>query len=188
MALRIERKKDSRLSKCILHRVADIPGGVTVSTAGLGGAVLSEGTPIGKGSNGLYAVCKTAKVLTKAEASATNYEVNKGHLFNVGDRFATDKANGKTIKSIDKSDAAKDVITLDASLGVEVKVGSCAFESAGDNKNLKVEPIAVTGSSYDIAKGDNIFVDAWLHAVVSEGNAPAVNDTIKSALKCVSYV
>jgi len=41
----IEGMKDSRVVKCILHRVADIPGGGTVAVAGLGGKGLAEGTP-----------------------------------------------------------------------------------------------------------------------------------------------
>ena len=49
MALRIQRKKDNRVVKCVLHRVADIPGGVTVKVADLGGNALFEGTPLGNG-------------------------------------------------------------------------------------------------------------------------------------------
>ena len=54
--LQIERKKDNRVVKCILHRVADIPGGVTVKVANLGGTALFEGTPIGVDANGLYEI------------------------------------------------------------------------------------------------------------------------------------
>ena len=116
----IEGMKDSRVVKCILHRVADIPGGGTVAVAGLGGKGLAEGTPLGRGANGLYVVCKTARVLTTANASATVYEVNKGSHFNVGDRFATDGDYTKAsdvIKDIDKSDPKFDVITLAATIG-----------------------------------------------------------------------
>ena len=111
--LQIERKKDNRVVKCILHRVADIPGGVTVKVANLGGTALFEGTPIGVDANGLYAVCKTAQIVTEAAASATSYEVAKGHHFKVGDRFATADCNGQTITAIDKSDPAKDIITVE---------------------------------------------------------------------------
>ena len=81
MALRIERKKDNRAGKCILHRIADIPGGVTVSTANLSGVVLKEGTPIGKGENGMYSVCKTAVL---QEANSTKLTVKGVHHFKVG--------------------------------------------------------------------------------------------------------
>lgn len=79
MSLTIKRAKDNRVVKCILHRIADIPGGVTVLVANLGGSSLFEGTPIGKGKNGAFEVCKTAQVITKADAAAKTYEVAKGH-------------------------------------------------------------------------------------------------------------
>lgn len=188
MSLTIKRKKDSRVVKCILHRVADIPGGVTVQVANLGGSALFEGTPIGKGSDGLFVVCKTAQVVTEANASATTYEVAKGHHFKVGDRFATDACNGQQITAIDKSDAAKDVITVGATLGAIVKAGTCAFESSGANKTLKVTPVAIAGSNYDVENGDNLFTDAWVIGVVNAANAPIVNDAIKQALKTIAYV
>ena len=66
MSLIIKRQSDTRVVKSILHRVADIPGGVTVSVATLGGATLFEGTPIGKGADGLFQVIKTAQIVTAA--------------------------------------------------------------------------------------------------------------------------
>lgn len=188
MGMTIKRSREQRTVKCVLHRVADIPGGVGVAVANLGGSVLYEGTPLGKGANDLYEVCKTAKVLTKAEASATTYEVAKGHHFKVGDRFATSDCNGQEISAIDRTDAAKDVIAVKASLGKVVAAGACAFESKGEDTELKVTPIAVAGSDEEVNTGDNLFVSAWVVGVVREANAPAVNDTIKSALKCVAYV
>lgn len=188
MSLTIKRKKDNRVVKCILHRVADIPGGVTVSVANLGGSALFEGTPIGKGANGLYVVCKTAQVVTEATATATTYEVAKGHHFKVGDRFATADCNGQTITGIDKTDAAKDIITVETTLGAIVKAGTCAFESSGANKVSKVSPIAIVGSNHDVESGDNLFTDAWLIGVVNEANAPIVDNAIKTALKAIVYV
>lgn len=188
MGMTIKRSRDIRVAKCMLHRVADIPGGVGVSVANLGGTALYEGTPIGKGSGDLYEVCKTAKVLTKAEANATTYEVAKGHHFKVGDRFATSDCNGQEISAIDRTNSAKDVITVKAALGKVVAAGACAFESKGADTNLKVTPIAVAGSNEDVKIGDNLFVSAWVIGVVREDSAPAVNNAIKSALKGVVYV
>lgn len=186
--LSIQGRKDKRVVKCVLHRTADIPGGVGVSTVSLGGSALLEGTPIGKGANGLYEVCKTAKILTKAENNATTYEVAKGHHFKVGDRFAANDCNGQQITAIDKSDPAKDVITLQATLGKVVKAGDCAFESKGANTTLKVVPVAIAGSNEDVEQGANLFVSAWVIGVVREENAPAVNEDIKASLKGIAYV
>lgn len=188
MALTIKRQKDNRVVKCILHRVADIPGGVTIATANLGGPALFEGTPIGKGSDGLYEVCKTAQIIAAALADATTYEVAKGHHFKVGDNFAAGTASGKVITAIDTTDQAKDVITLEATLGVAITAGSAAYQTTGANKTLKVTPIAVAGSNYDVEASSNLFVDAWLIGVIRESNAPAVTDAVKTALKGVVYV
>lgn len=188
MSLTIKRAKDNRIVKCILHRIADIPGGVTVKTANLGGTALFEGTPIGKGRDGVFEICKTAQVITQADASAKTYEVAKGHHFKVGDRFATADCDGQTITAIDKSNPAKDIITVGTTLGAVVKAGTCAFESSGANKTLKVIPVAIAGSNEDVDANSNLFVSAWVHAVVRESNAPIVNDAIKNGVKNVSYV
>jgi hypothetical protein len=188
MALAIKRQKDNRVVKCVLHRVADIPGGVTVSVAELGGSALFEGTPIGKDANGMYKVCKTAQIVTMANGAATTYEVAKGHHFKTGDMFATDACNGQPITAIDKTDPVKDVITVGATLGAALPAGTCAFESAGANTDLKVTPIAFAGSNEDVNANDNLFVSAWVIGVIRESNAPKVNDEIKTALGGVVYV
>lgn len=188
MSLTIKRSKDNRVVKCILHRVADIPGGVTVKVADLGGSALFEGTPLAKGSNGLYEVVKTAQVITNATNSATEYEVAKGHHFKVGDYFAVGNNNGQIITAIDKSNAAKDTITLGTTLGAAITAGAIAFQTTGANKTAKNTPIAVAGSNMDVEADTNLFVDAWVIGVVREGNAPAVTDAQKTALKGIVYV
>jgi len=188
MALTIKRQSDNRVTKCVLHRIADIPGGVTVSVSELGGNVLFEGTPIGVGSNGLYKVVKTAKVVTAATSSATTYEVAKGHHFKVGDYFAAGTANGQAITAIDKTDPAKDVITVGTTLGVAITVDTVAYQTTGSNKTLAVTPSAFAGSTEDVEEGNNLFVSAWVIGVLKEANAPAVTEAIKTALKGVIYV
>lgn len=188
MTMQVKRKKDNRVVKCVVARVADIPGGVTVETASLGGKALFEGTPLGKGKDGLYNVVKTAQIVTAANSSATTYEVAKGHHFKVGDHFSAAGANGQVISSIDKSNAAKDTITVSTTLGKAIKVGDVAFESAGANTTLKVAPLTVAGSNSDVdPDGDNLWTDAWLIGTVREANAPAVTDAIKTALKGIVY-
>lgn len=186
--LTITRKKDNRIVKCILHRVADIPGGVTVKVADLGGSALFEGTPLGKGANGLFQVVKTAQIITEAADNATTYDVAKGHHFKVGDYFATDACNGQQITAINKSDAAKDVITVGTTLGAKITAGTCAFESKSGEKTPKYVPIAVAGTNHDVEPSTNLFVDAWVIGVIYENNAPIVNDAIKTALKGVQYI
>lgn len=188
MALRIQRKKDNRVVKCILHRVADIPGGVTVRVSNLGGDALFEGTPLAKGNDGLFEVVKTAQIVTAATATAVAYEVAKGHHFKVGDKFGTADCAGQTIASIDKTDSAKDVITLSKTLGAAVTAGTCAFETDGESKNLAKTPVGIAGQNQDVESGENLFTDIWVIGVVREATAPVVNDAIKAALKNINYV
>lgn len=185
--LQIKRSKDNRVVKCILHRIADIPGGVTVYTADLGGNALLEGTPLSKPSNGVSHVVKTAKVLTNATNSATTYDVAKGHHFKVG-QYIGNGTKAQEITAIDKSNAAKDVITVTATLGVALTAGDVLVECSGTNQAAKYAAFAIAGSNHDVKAGENLFVDAWIHAVVREGNAPSVDSGIKSALKNVSYL
>ena len=189
MGLIIKRKKDSRVVKCIFHRIADIPGGVTINVANLGGSSLLEGTPIAKGSNDLYEVVKTAQVITNASQGATTIEVAKGHHFKVGDKIAFSSTNkGNAITAIDKSNAAKDVITLSALAG-DITAGACGVETTSTTTYApKYKACAVVGSNNDVEAGSNLFTDAWVIGVVNKANAPIVNADIEDALKGVCYV
>ena len=189
MGLKIERKADVRANKCILNRVADIPGGVTIKTSVLGGLALVEGTPIGPVAGDMYGVTKTAKVITAAAIDAVVYEVAKGHHFKVGDFFGTAACNGKAITAIDKaSSTAKDTITLATTLGAVIAVGTVAVQTGDGTKVPLVTPTAIVGSSNDVEVTNNLFVDAWPLAIVTAGNAPGVDANIKTALKGVFYI
>jgi len=189
--LTITRKSDNRFVRCIEHKIADIRGGVGVYVAGLGGAVLHEGTPIGYDSTtGLYKVVKTAKVLSSVTTTDTTIDVAKGHHFKAGDYLTTGTStNGQQISSIDKSDASKDVITLGTTLGKAMSAGDVVFDVTGSNKTKVVAPSAIVGDSYDVVAGENLFVNAWVIGVVRESNAGIVfDDAIKSALKSIVFV
>lgn len=189
--LTITRKSDNRFVRCIEHKIADIRGGVGVSVANLGGAVVYEGTPIGiDTTTGLYKVYKTVKVLSNATNTDTEIEVAKGHHFKAGDyvTFGT-SASGQQISSIDKSDSTKDVITLGTTLGAAITAGAVLFEVTGNNKTKKVNPIAIVGDSYDVVAGENLFVNAWVMGVVDKGKSKIAYDSaLESLLKCVVFV
>lgn len=281
MALTIQRKSDNRVIKAILHRIADIPGGVTVKVADLGGSALVEGTPLCVGSDGLYNVVKTGKVVTEY-ASGTSIDIAKGSHFKVGDKIANEAGTmHATITAIDKTtNSDKDVLTLaagfSAGLAVGAKLilvtvatnaavqhGAVAYaEAANDATSIKVKKghtlavgdyikgatmtgklisdidtgsvlydvltvvttgavvaanealtvvtaangttaktfavadtitkqaaaIAVVGDNDDVVAGKNLFVPAWLIAVVKEANGPVVTDAIKAQLSGIKYV
>lgn len=185
--LKIKRNKDVRAVKCILHRTEDIPGGGTVSVADLGGSVLYEGTPVGVGSNGLYKVVKTARVVTAAVAGTSVYEVAKGHHFKVGEFLCIGAADGREITGIDKSDPVKDKITIKGGLGAQ-NVGAVAHQTTGENKTVSVTAVGVAGTTYNVEAKDSLFEDIWVIGVVKESVAPPVTDAIKASLKTIIYV
>ena len=163
----VKRRKDTSVKKVFQHRIADIRGGVGVKTSELGSDYLFEGTPLGAQVNGLCSVVKYAKVATAVTATATTIEVEKGHHFKVGD-FVTADENQKAyaITAIDKTNAAKDIITIETTLGVAIAAGGfivqAEAQATGDTSALKVVPQSLNGTGYHVKANDNIFTDAWL--------------------------
>lgn len=277
--LKIERNQDSRVIKAILHRVADIPGGVTVTVADLGGSVLHEGTPLAVGSNGMYKVLKTGKVVTEY-ANGTSLEIAKGHHFKVGEKIANEAGTMyANIAAIDKTtNADKDVLTLTAQFPAGLAVGAklvlatvatdvnhtaVAYAQAENNTPTVLvkkghtlvvgdyikgatmtgkqivdinrfsselydtitlgantgavvaanealtavtaangttvqtytvitkqagAAVAIVGSNEDVTASSNLFVPAWVIAVVKEANGPVVTDAIKAQLSGIKYL
>lgn len=128
--LKISRTNDSRVVKAILHRIADIPGGVAVKASVLGGPSLMEGTPLSIGTNGLLKVIKTAKVAEAYTAGGASIKVAKGSHFVAGDKLSdADYTDVTVIASIDKSNAAYDLLTLTANtLSVDLALGDPIIE------------------------------------------------------------
>ncbi len=181
----VKRRADAPTKTVFLHRLADIRGGVGIKTSNLGGDFLHEGTPISAPENGLCEVVKIARVSKAVTAAATEIEVDKGCQFKVGD-FVMSKLKGKAyaITAIDKTNDAKDVITVGTALGEKIEVGGYIFEAekeSADNKSaLKVIPAALCGTGNVVKQGDNIFTDAWVIAVTHDIPLP---DEIAEHLK-----
>lgn len=116
------RKKETEFQYApgIESILEDVQGGGTVARTAVK-AVVDELPPlvvVGKDSNGLYQVVKTAKMQANAGATDVAYKVLKGHLFIVGD-VITPSGLAKvaaTITAIDKTNADYDTITVDATL------------------------------------------------------------------------
>lgn len=174
-----------------MHRIADIPGGVAIDITTLGGSILYEGTPIAVGTSGKYNVVKTAKVVTEAANDATTYEVAKNHHMKVGDIIGAG-AKAYTITAIDKTtNADKDVITLNTTLGAVVAVGAVLYQATAESASTmtaKATPVAIVGSSYDVVASENLICEAFVIAVVKETAAVPVATAQKTALKSIVYI
>ena len=191
----IRKKSDNRGVRAFTHKLADIAGGVNIATADLTQSVLPEGTPIGRDSNGLYHVVKTAVLTANAANDATTYTVKKGHNFKVGDIIMA-KTSGKayaiTTIATNSGNNAYDDITVGTTLGVAVTAGDVLMQAASAGASgsaFKYQPLALTGEAYDVHSDGNIFANAWLIGVVKEANLESpINDTIKAAISGIKFM
>lgn len=186
-------QNESRQPIVFDRKIEDIPGGITVAVGDLGGDEVKAGTPVGKDSqSGLYHVVKTAKMQATANNSATEYRVEKGHQFEVGDiiTHASSKA-AYAIASIDTDDPDYDAINIGTTLGEEVAEGAIIFEAAeetADSSAFKYTPVGLVGTTFDIVEDDNHLVDCVVRGSVLESVIPPIHSEIKTALSLIRFV
>lgn len=162
----IERKQPEESKVvAILHNIADIPNGVTIKTSGLAPGELPDATPVYPSTDGMYEIVGSAKVVETAASNAVNYAVAKGHQLKVGQKVYKDANTDVDISAIDSSNAAKDVITLSATIGAKA-VGATLSQG-----NLP-KAVAITGSYATIETGRNLFVSAIVIGVVNKKISP----------------
>lgn len=186
MGMTVKRRKDVRTPHVLMHRIADIRGGVSVKTSELGGDYLKEGAVLSApDENGLCHVVKIAQVTAEVGASDTGIKVRKGHNFAKGD-FIMTKVGGVAyaITAIDtESSKTYDTITVGTTLGaisqggfvIEAAAGSTSTSSA-----LKYVPQSIVGTGKVFRAGDNLDTDAWVFAVTKGNPLP---DFIQTYLK-----
>lgn len=192
--LTIKKQKDERVIRAFTHKLADIPDGITVSAKDFTQKKLTEGTPVGKDSDGLYHIVKVAILTAAATATATTYNVEKGHNLKVGD-FLMLKEGGKAyaITAIDTTtNTSQDVITVGTTLGVAAAKGDAVYqaaaESAGTSSKFLYEPVALVGESYDVEPESNLIVNAWTIGQIREANIKAVGSAVKAKLTGIIFI
>ena len=180
MSMTVTRRKDTRTPRVLMHKIADIRGGVSVNTAELGGDFLNEGSVLSTPIDGICHVIKIAVVAAEVQSSEKTIKVNKGHNFKVGDfvLFNENAVAAKITKIDDATSKESDELTISEALGA-IAVGGAIAEakeasSATDNKSaLKYQPLAITGTGKPVEKKTNIDVDAWLIGVTKGNVMPA---------------
>lgn len=174
-------------------KLEDVPGGITVAINDLTQGVVKEGTPVGFDVNGLYHVVKTTRLKMDVGSTDNVYAVEKGHNLKVGD-VITNKLGAKayTISAVDTKSSDKDVVTLTSSLGVALKSGDVLFEakseSASNTSTFKYDPFCLTGTSFDVVKGDNHLTDGIVRGSVREANIGPIHADIKAKLPLIRFV
>lgn len=181
----VKRRRDDRTPRVLMHRVADVRGGVSVNVTELGGDYLREGAVLSAPVDGICHVVKVVQVAAAVEAAATTVKVSKFHNFKVGDAvLSTTGGVAVTIKAIEEG-KTYDTLTLSAALGVIAKDGflveaKAAIASKGE---LKYVPFAVNGTGKPVLQGTNLDTDAWLIAVTKGNPLPNfVADKLKGII------
>ena len=196
--LQIKKQKDERSIRAFTHKIADIPGGVTVATADFAGKILHEGAALGKDAvTGLYHIVKVAKLTANAANNAVAYTVKKGHDFKVGDFITngeTQKAYAITAITTNSGDTTSDDLTVGTTLGVALTTASGAVvyqasaEAATNVSALKYQPIGLVGESYDVPENGNLLVNLWTIAQAREALIPVLGSVVKGKLKGISLI
>lgn len=180
MALIITRKNDSRVIRAFTHRLADIPNGVNIATADFVQTSLKEGTPVGKDSDGLFHIVKTAVLTAAATNVATTITVAKGHNLKVADTiFAVKGGKCYAITAIatNSSNSSYDDITVGTTLGVALAVGALIYQggTAGASAGaFKYTPVGLVGESYDVESLANRPANVVTIGQLKSANAPAL--------------
>lgn len=163
----------------IIHRIADIPGGVTISTRGMvKGSVIPEGTPLYYDSiTDKWCLDRRAKIFAFRMKDADCVEVYKGHGFVIGDKLEGpfNEPDRGIITKIDTSHPDKDIIYFNRPYTEGYFSGEDINPSDGPNsKELGYLRIESTGAGYAKAVlGENTTVtgglqnvSAWVIAVL----------------------
>ena len=180
MVMTVRKKKETEVARVIMHRVADIRGGVSVVTSELTQDFLPEGVPLSlPDSNGKTHVVKFALVKANAANDATSISVYKGHNFKVGDYvFAVENGKAYAITAIDTSNSGYDVFTVGTTLGVALTADTSyllqAKATGASGAAFKYEPAAINGTGQVIEANSNLITDAWLMAVTKGNKIPSV--------------
>lgn len=186
--MQVNRRKDVRTPRVLMHRIADIRGGVSVKASELGGDFLYEGAVLSAAdAKGLCHVVKVGHVVEAVGATDKTIKVKKGHNFAKGD-FIMTKVGGVAydITDIDTEGSKTfDTITVSTTLGVIAKDGfiiEAAAKSTSTTSALKYVPQSINGTGKPFTQTSNLDTDAWLIAVTKGNPLP---DFIMAYLKGV---
>ena len=177
MAMTVKRRKDTKRPSVFLRKIADIPGGVCISTQGLEGVdFLPEGTPITRPIDGICYVIKHGGVVgysgadNKLWITGDIYNVQAGDVINV---YAEIVINGvKRVAFVDSATVSEkngDILTLNNEIGVSGGEYWSVVDTQNSDKN---KAFALTGTGVAVKPDDNVITDAWVQGVTRIPNLP----------------
>lgn len=191
------RKKESEFQYApgIEKIIEDVQGGGTIARAELKGIVdeLPPLVVVGKDSNGLYRVVKTARITSIVADAAIKVQVAKNHVFKVGEAVTVGGAlegASDLITAINKSNTVYDEITLGGAIGTaavgDVLVLATAKADAGAS-TFKYAPDVITMNKVDTTVA-NQQSGLLVRGTVNEKVMPyAIDAAIKALLPHIRF-
>lgn len=187
MGMTVKKSADAQISSVFYSnkgKVADIPMGVSVSTAELvNGAILLDGTPVGAATSGIRKAVKMSLAL--AGSTSTNIKVATAtNQFKVGD-FLMSKVGGIAYAiTVITSSAGVDTMTVGTAIDAPLSNGNYVYQAAAQaaatTSAFLVSPVAIVGTNTLVDNTTNLTVDAWVIAAVKKSSIGA---DVLSALK-----
>lgn len=191
-----KKEREFQYSPGIEKIIEDIQGGGTIARAELKGTIdeLPPLVVVGRDSNGLYHVVKTAQVTAVASADAISIQVAKNHVFKIGEAVTiggTLTGASELITAIDKSNAAYDIITVAATIGAAA-IGDVLVlveaKAAAKAAKFKYTPEVITMNKVDVTVA-NQQSGLLVRGTVNEAVMPyPIDDAIKSMLHFIRFV
>lgn len=185
----VKRRKDTKRPSVFLKKIADIPGGVCISTQGLEGVdFLPEGTPITRPIDGICYVIKHGGVVgyngaeNMLQIDGDTYNVQAGDVINVyADTVTNDVNTFVFVDSATVSEKDGNTLTLDKEIS---GLSSYAYWSVVDTQNSdKNQAFALTGTGVAVKPDDNVITDAWVQGVTQISNLPPqIYDDLKGII------
>lgn len=175
----VKKRKDDATPRYMMHKVADIRGGVSVAASELGGNYLRQGAILSEQINGITHVVKTGEVIAEVAAADTSIKITKFHNFKVGDIIMTEPGKAAhAITAIDTTNKKYDTLTVGTAIGA-IALGGCIVEAkaeatgeTGSLSVLKYEPQSVNGTGWPFDPKENISTDAWVIGVTKANPVP----------------
>ena len=174
----------------------DIPGGGVVEKDDFKTASteMKEGALLGKDSNGIYHLTKTAKVYENTASGGTTIKVYQDHEFVAADIIGNTALTmtSRHISSIVASGTDYDTITIDNTNTLALTAGDILIQvDTADAKSTaayKYSPVAVATNPVDLT-ADNTGCGLMVRGRVNESLLPYyVDSTLKALLPLVRFV
>lgn len=159
-------------------------GGFTLEDVFPAGEVIPAGTPIE--ADDATRKAKVAKIaIVQAQASATekNYKVLKGHLLQAGMKIKHGSATAQTITKVDKSNSDYDILTLSATLGVQIESGQAVLEESTDVSKIK----GLLYESVTIGKNKLADIAVTIRGTVYARRVPPVSVDVKKQIPNIIF-